>query len=168
MARPPTRTVAPIQVSRTRSRALRRWQCKTDKIDARVLAQLSARDLVPETWLPGPGIRRERAPARFRLHLVRHRTTLKNRIHATLITFGHPCPVSDLFGHAGRSCSTASRSRIRGGATSTSACTSSTISSSSMSHPEPRCRTDVCPVHRRWRRARRRSPSSLGAAMKHR
>ena len=27
---------------------------------------------------------------------------LKNRIHATLMTFGHPCPVSDLFGHAGR------------------------------------------------------------------
>jgi hypothetical protein len=36
------------------------------------------------------------------LHLVRHRATLKNRIHATLITFGHPCPVSDLFGLAGR------------------------------------------------------------------
>jgi transposase len=38
----------------------------------------------------------------LRLHLVRHRTTLKNRIHATLITFGHRCPVSDPFGHAGR------------------------------------------------------------------
>jgi transposase len=36
-----------------------------------------------------------------RLHLVRHRTTLKNRIHATLITFGHPCHISDLFGLAG-------------------------------------------------------------------
>ena len=33
---------------------------------------------------------------------MRHRTTLKNRIHATLVTFGHPCPVSDLFGLAGR------------------------------------------------------------------
>ncbi len=33
---------------------------------------------------------------------MRHRTTLKNRIHATLMTFGHPCPVSDLFGLAGR------------------------------------------------------------------
>jgi len=76
--------------------------CKTDKIDARVLAALSARDLVPEIWLPDPSIRRERELARFRLHLVRHRTTLKNRIHATLIAFGHPCPVSDLFGLAGR------------------------------------------------------------------
>src|SRR4051794_13174625 len=76
--------------------------CKTDKIDARVLATLAARDLVPEIWLPDPTIRRERERARFRLHLVRHRTTLKNRIHATLIAFGHPCPVSDLFGLAGR------------------------------------------------------------------
>ncbi len=76
--------------------------CKTDKIDARVLAELSWRDLVPTIWLPDPSIRRERELARFRLHLVRHRTTLKNRVHATLMTFGHPCPVSDLFGHAGR------------------------------------------------------------------
>jgi transposase len=67
-----------------------------------VLAVLSQRDLVPAIWLPDPSIRRERELARFRLHLVRHRTTLKNRIHATLITFGHPCPVSDLFGLAGR------------------------------------------------------------------
>jgi transposase len=83
-------------------KGLARLACKTDKIDARVLAALSARDLVPEIWLPDPSIRRERELARFRLHLVRHRTTLKNRIHATLIAFGHPCPVSDLFGHAGR------------------------------------------------------------------
>ena len=76
--------------------------CKTDRIDARVLAELSWRDLVPAIWLPDPAIRRERELARYRLHLVRHRTTLKNRIHATLMTFGHPCPVSDLFGLAGR------------------------------------------------------------------
>jgi transposase len=74
--------------------------CKTDRIDARVLATLSERDLVPAVWLLDPAIRRERELARFRLHLVRHRTTLKSRIHATLITFGHPCPVSDLFGLA--------------------------------------------------------------------
>jgi len=53
-------------------------------------------------WLPDPTVRRERELARFRLHPVGHRTALKNRIHATLITFGHPCPVSDLFGHADR------------------------------------------------------------------
>jgi transposase len=52
--------------------------CNTDRIDARVLAVLSERDLVPAIWLPDPTIRREREVARFRLHLVRHRTTLKN------------------------------------------------------------------------------------------
>jgi len=75
---------------------------KTDKIDAWVLAELGRRDLVPAIWLPDPSVRAERERARFRLHLVRHRTALKNRIHATLITFGHPVPVSDLFGAKGR------------------------------------------------------------------
>lgn len=76
--------------------------CKTDKIDAWVLAELSRRDLVPAIWLPTPGVRTERERARFRIHLVKHRTMLKNRIHSTLITFGKPCPVSDLFGVGGR------------------------------------------------------------------
>jgi transposase len=76
--------------------------CKTDKIDAWVLAELSRRDLVPAIWLPTPGVRADRERARWRLHLVRHRTALKNRIHATLMAFGHPCPVSDLFGVEGR------------------------------------------------------------------
>src|SRR5215216_3598055 len=76
--------------------------CKTDKTDARVLAVLSERRLVPEIWLPDPTIRRERELARFRLHLVKHRSALKHRIHSTLINFGQPCPVTDLFGLAGR------------------------------------------------------------------
>jgi transposase len=62
--------------------------CKTDKIDARVLAELSVRDLVPAIWLPTPELRRERELSRWRLHLVKHRSTLKNRVHSTLIAFG--------------------------------------------------------------------------------
>jgi transposase len=57
---------------------------------------------VPAIWLPTPTVRAERERARWRLHLVRHRTALKNRIHATLLAFGHPCPVADLFGVGGR------------------------------------------------------------------
>jgi transposase len=75
---------------------------KTDRIDARVLAELARRDLVPEIWLPDPTVRAERERARFRLHLVHHRTALQNRIHATLMSFGHPVSVADLFGVAGR------------------------------------------------------------------
>src|SRR5438034_10919661 len=76
--------------------------CKTDKIDSKVLAELSRRDLVPAIWLPTTRVRAERERSRWRLHLVRHRTALKNRIHATLLAYGHPCPVSDLFGVGGR------------------------------------------------------------------
>jgi len=76
--------------------------CKTDRIDAFVLAELSRRDLVPAIWLPDPGVRAHRERARFRLHLVHHRVELKNRIHASLIAFGHACPTSDLFGVTGR------------------------------------------------------------------
>ena len=76
--------------------------CKTDKIDSLVLATLSQRDLVPAIWLPDPRIREERELARFRLHLVKHSSMLKHRVHSTLINFGRPCPVTDLFGEEGR------------------------------------------------------------------
>ena len=83
--------------------AWRPWPPRlTDKIDAWVLAELGRRDLVPEIWLPTPSVREERELARFRLHLVHHRASLKNRIHASLIAFGHSVPVSDLFGVRGR------------------------------------------------------------------
>jgi transposase len=76
--------------------------CKTDRIDAWVLAELSRRELVPAIWLPDPEVRGERERARFRLHLVRHRSSLKQRVHAVLLAHGVPCPVSDLFGVSGR------------------------------------------------------------------
>ena len=76
--------------------------CKTDRIDAWVLAELSRRELVPAIWLPDPAVRAERERARFRLHLARKRSSLKQRVHATLMTHGTPCPVSDLFGVRGR------------------------------------------------------------------
>jgi len=76
--------------------------CKTDRIDAWVLAELSRRDLVPAIWLPGFAERQERERARWRLHLVKHRSSLKHRVHAQLMAFGHACPVTDLFGARGR------------------------------------------------------------------
>ena len=39
--------------------------CKTDKVDSRVLAELSFRDLVPAIWLPDPQLRRERERSRY-------------------------------------------------------------------------------------------------------
>lgn len=85
-----------------KAKALAPLAAKTDTIDARVLAELARRDLVPAIWLPDPTVRTERERARFRLHLVKHRTALKNRIHSTLTTVGQPVTVADLFGRAGR------------------------------------------------------------------
>jgi transposase len=85
-----------------RARALAPLACKTDRIDAWVLAELARRDLVPEVWLPSPSVRGERERARFRMHLVRHRTMLKNRIHQTLIAHGHARPTASLFTGKGR------------------------------------------------------------------
>ncbi len=97
--------------------------CKTDRIDAWVLAELARRDLVPTIWLPDPLVRAERERARWRLHLVRHRSSLKQRVHAVLLAHGKPCPVSDLSSAcAVASCSSGSGCGSRGRARSRRAC----------------------------------------------
>src|SRR6266496_5162292 len=85
-----------------KARGLAPLACKTDKIDCFVLAELARLDLVPEIWLPDPRVRGERERARFRLHLVKHRSSLKNRISQTLVTHGLGRPTRDLFGAGGR------------------------------------------------------------------
>jgi transposase len=85
-----------------KARGIAPLACKTDTIDTWVLAELARLGLVPEIWLPEPEIRAERERARFRLHLVKHRSALKNRIHAILFQHGVPDPSSDLFGAGGR------------------------------------------------------------------
>jgi transposase len=85
-----------------KARGIAPLACKTDTIDTWVLAELARLDLVPEIWLPDPAVRAERERARFRLHLVKHRSALKNRVHAVLFQHGIASPGSDLFGAAGR------------------------------------------------------------------
>jgi transposase len=53
---------------------------KTDKVDARLLAELSRRELVPALWLPSLDERALRERLRRRMHLVRLRTSAKARI----------------------------------------------------------------------------------------
>jgi transposase len=85
-----------------KARGIAPLACKTDKIDCWVLAELARRKLVPEIWLPDPAVRAERERARFRLHLVKHRSSLKNRVQAVLFQHGVPNGHSDLFGAGGR------------------------------------------------------------------
>jgi hypothetical protein len=46
-----------------KARGLAPLAAKTDKIDARVLAELARRELVPAIWLPDPSVRAERERA---------------------------------------------------------------------------------------------------------
>ena len=62
--------------------------CKTDKVDARVLAELCRRDLVPVVWVAPLEDRAIRERLRRRAHLVKLRTSHQNRIFGLLTQFG--------------------------------------------------------------------------------
>jgi transposase len=84
-------------------RAIAEAKVKTDKVDARILAQLLAADFLPPVWLPDVRTRTLRRQIARRTHLVRQRTRLKNQVHAILArNLAATCPVSDLLGRAGR------------------------------------------------------------------
>ena len=77
--------VARVVVSNPRkTRAIAEAKVKTDKVDARILAQLLAADFLPETWVADDRTRRRRRLVAQRTHLVKQRTRLKNRVHAIL------------------------------------------------------------------------------------
>lgn len=57
---------------------------KTDKIDAQILAEFLARDMIPAAWMPTPRVRQYRSLVRHR-HRVQNRITqLKNRCRGML------------------------------------------------------------------------------------
>jgi transposase len=62
--------------------------CKTDRVDARVLADLVRRDLVPEVWVPDLEERANRERLRRRSHLIRLRTSAMNRSFGLLTQWG--------------------------------------------------------------------------------
>src|SRR5215216_4732232 len=61
---------------------------KTDKVDARLLAELCRRELVPALWLPSLDERALRERLRRRMHLVRLRTSAKGRIFGLQTQWG--------------------------------------------------------------------------------
>lgn len=86
-----------------KTRAIAEAKVKTDKVDARILAQLLAADFLPPVWLPDDRTRSLRRQVTRRAHLVRAPTRIKNQVHAILARNLAPTPpVSDLFGKTGR------------------------------------------------------------------
>ena len=75
---------------------------KTDKIDARVLAELARVGYLPEVWLPDEDTEGLRQFITDRTSLVRRRTECKNTIHSVLHRNLVRQEHSDLYGKAGR------------------------------------------------------------------
>jgi transposase len=71
-----------------KAKALAPLTAKTDTIDARLLAELARRDLVPALWLPSLSERELRERLRRRMHLVRLRTSAKARVFGLLTQWG--------------------------------------------------------------------------------
>ncbi|MDS9469073.1 IS110 family transposase [Paracoccus sp. MBLB3053] len=76
---------------------------KTDKIDARVLAQLYAAGFLPEVWVPDEATLARRRQVTRRTQIVKHRVRLKGIVQSVLHAHLVPrCPHVDIFGIKGR------------------------------------------------------------------
>ncbi len=73
---------------------------KSDKLDATVLAQFLALDMIPRAYRPTPRQRQHRVLVRHRNYLQRRITSVKNKLHRILANDNADRP--DLFTQAGR------------------------------------------------------------------
>src|SRR5215467_4998064 len=88
----------PLQV-----KAIAYAHVKTDKINAGVLANLYAAGFLPEVWTPDADTEQLRRLVARRNQVVKHRTRIKNEVHAILHAHLIPrCPHVDLFNRRGR------------------------------------------------------------------
>jgi transposase len=80
----------------------KRRQAKTDRLDARWLAMLLAKQMLPAAWIPPEDIQRLRDLTRLRLALSQDSTRWVQRLHAFLGHEGWPCSRSRLLTASGR------------------------------------------------------------------
>ena len=75
-------------LTRGKVKAIAPLAANTDRVDARVLAQLARWDLVPEVWVPSLSDRELQERLRRRAHLVRLRTSARNRLFGAADSMG--------------------------------------------------------------------------------
>lgn len=75
---------------------------KTDKLDARVIADHLRTKHLPESYIPNKEVRAWKEVIRNRSSLVRLRTQAKNRIHSTLFKNGLVSPFANLWSARGK------------------------------------------------------------------
>jgi transposase len=93
------RLVDPAQAKALRGRIKR---AKTDRLDARWLCVLLAKEMLPESWLPSAEIQQLRDQTRLRKALAEDRTRWAQRLHALLTHEGWPCQRARLLTVEGR------------------------------------------------------------------
>jgi transposase len=91
-----------VLVHPQRVKAIASAKLKNDRVDSATLAHLLRCDMLPESWKADRGTQARRQQVRLRATLVRHRTRLKNQVHAVLHQQGLRSPVTDVFGKRGR------------------------------------------------------------------
>src|SRR5579859_4676637 len=91
-----------VLVHPQRVKAIASAKLKNDRVDSETLAHLLRCDLLPESWKADRETQARRQQVRLRATLVRHRTRLKNQVHAVLHQQGLRSPQTDLFGKRGR------------------------------------------------------------------
>ncbi len=86
-----------------RAKGIAPLACKTDRIDASVLAELARRDLIPEIWLPTSEVRASGSEPASGCPRT-HASTLAQELRARVLFTARPSarPVTDLFGVGGR------------------------------------------------------------------
>ena len=80
----------------------RRRRPKTDRLDARWLVQLLAREMAPQAWLAPEEIQRLRDQTRLRKTLSDEKRRWAQRLHALLVQEGWPCGRGRLLTQQGR------------------------------------------------------------------
>jgi len=84
-----------------KTRLIAEAKIKTDRLDARILADLLRANLLSASYIPPREIRVQRSIIRERARLTQLRTIIKNRIHTLLDKHGYKSPYTDLFGKHG-------------------------------------------------------------------
>jgi transposase len=68
-----------------RLKAISAAKIKTDKIDAKTLAQLEKANMIPESYIPSKKVREQRGLARHHVQLVKQKTRINNQLKAVLL-----------------------------------------------------------------------------------
>jgi transposase len=95
----PARTILSNPI---KTKVIAQAEIKTDKVDARVLAELARVGYLPQVWLPDPDTDALRHLFCDRRSLVDRRTELKNTVHSILHRNMVRYEFEDLFGVSGR------------------------------------------------------------------